>query len=92
MVNKNLPFTEKRTLNKSVRTFTESTNSDEFKWHQDDEDRFVIPLHSTDWYVQLDNQLPVKLVEGRGVYIPKDVWHRVIKGSGNLQVEINFIL
>jgi hypothetical protein len=32
--------------------------------------------------------LPSKLEDARQLYIPKFVWHRVIKGKGNLVVEI----
>jgi hypothetical protein len=32
--------------------------------------------------------LPIKLSDAEQIYIPKFVWHRVIKGTGNLIVEI----
>ena len=36
--------------------------------------------------VQLDNQLPVPLTET--IFIPKEMYHRVIKGTGDLTVKI----
>ena len=46
---KELPF-EERTLtadsdNFVVRVFKESTNSEELKWHWDEEDRVIHPIH-----------------------------------------------
>ena len=62
------------------------TDPTEFKWHRDLEDRIVEPIGETDWMVQLENQLPQKL-EGR-VFIPMKMWHRVIKGSGDLRIKL----
>jgi hypothetical protein len=38
--------------------------------------------------IQFDNELPKKLIIGESVTIPKESYHRVIKGSGDLIVEI----
>jgi len=86
-----LPFKQEIKENYRIRTFSKDVNGYELKWHQDEEDRVVIPLHETDWQVQLDNQLPIKLKEGEEIRIPKYEWHRVIKGSGDLNVKILFV-
>jgi hypothetical protein len=36
----------------------------------------------------MEDDLPVKLLNAEQIYIPKFVWHRVIKGTGELVVEI----
>jgi hypothetical protein len=36
----------------------------------------------------MDNGLPIKLSDAKQIYIPKLVWHRVIRGEGKLVVEI----
>ena len=36
--------------------------------------------------IQLDNELPKPLTER--TFIPKEVYHRVIKGTGNLKVKV----
>jgi hypothetical protein len=36
----------------------------------------------------MENSLPVKLSNAEQFSIPKFVWHRVIKGNGDLIVEI----
>jgi hypothetical protein len=38
--------------------------------------------------IQFDNDLPKKLIIGESVIIPKETYHRVIKGDSNLVVEI----
>jgi len=86
-----LPFKEKRFENKSLRTFSEKVEIDDLKWHTDEEDRIVKITESTDWMLQMDNELPVKLEKNKKYYIPKGVYHRVIKGTGDLKVEIDLI-
>jgi len=83
-----LPFKEKKLKNSRVRTFSESVTDEELKWHFDEENRFVKPLHKTDWMLQIDNKLPQKLSENSEIFIPKGVYHRLIKGNGNLKVNV----
>jgi len=82
-----LPFKQKKvSSDKVIRTFSQDTPSEEFKWHRDAEDRIIRPLQETDWKIQIDNQLPVAI---KGIMeIPAGVYHRVIKGTGNLHLEI----
>lgn len=68
-----------------IREFSQDTPSFEFVWHRDKEDRIVEAMHDTDWLFQLDNQLPQSIDK---VFIPKETYHRVIKGTGNLKVKI----
>jgi len=86
-----LPFKEKKSKNSRIREFSQDVDNGELKWHVDEEDRMVKSLHKTDWMVQIDNQLPQKLTENKEIFIPKGVYHRVIKGSGNLKVKVRFI-
>ena len=82
-----LPFEQKRLSKKNVvRTFSEDVPNEELKWHSDAEDRVVKVIGETDWKIQFDNYLP-QVLEGE-VRIPAGVYHRVIKGTGNLKVEI----
>ena len=70
------------------RTFYEKTESDESVWHRDKKDRLVTPINETDWSIQFDNELPKQMVVGETIEIPKESFHRVIKGSGDLIIEI----
>jgi hypothetical protein len=55
-------------------------------WHRDREDRIIESIGETDWQVQLDNELP-KVIKGE-VFIPMGVYHRVIKGTGDLKIKL----
>jgi len=86
-----LPFENETIKDGVVRTFSESIDDHELKWHVDEEDRIVKSLHETNWMIQLDNELPILLEKGKEIFIPKGLYHRVIKGNGDLKVSIKFI-
>jgi hypothetical protein len=71
------------------RLFSASTKPEDLKWHMDDEDRIVEPLHKTNWTFQFEDELPVPL--NKPIFIKKHQWHRLIKGSGHLTVRITKI-
>jgi len=71
------------------RTFSRGLDGYELKWHTDNEDRKVKVIQSSDWKIQLDNELPQTFYEGKEYFIPKGVFHRVIKGEGDLVVEVH---
>jgi hypothetical protein len=81
------PFKEKKTHdNTSIREFSSSVDSSELIWHKDKEDRIVEVLQNSNWKFQMDNELP-KVLKHR-LFIPKETYHRVIKGDGDLVVKI----
>ena len=84
--NKKMPFDEVVKEGVTYRTFNETVNNSELVWHRDRETRVVKSIKETDWMIQIDNELPKTLNET--VYIPKGVYHRVIKGKGDLNVKI----
>lgn len=75
-----------------VRTFSSEVDSDELKWHYDLYERYVVCEHDTDWMVQFDNHLPQPIKKGETIHVPPLVYHRVIKGTGNLTVKIKEII
>jgi hypothetical protein len=82
-----LPFQEtKISDNTFIREFSQNTDSGEFMWHRDFESRVIESIGDTDWGIQLDNQLPMK-IEGE-VFIPMGVYHRLIKGTGDLKIKL----
>jgi len=82
-----LPFQENKLDNNVfIREFKQDTDSGEFMWHRDREDRIIESIGETDWQVQLDDELP-KIIEGE-VFIPMGVYHRVIKGTGDLKIKL----
>ena len=81
-----LPFQEtKLSDNEFIRFFSQDTDSGEFMWHRDREDRIVESIAETDWMIQIDNELP-KVIDK--VFIPMGVYHRVIKGTGDLKIKL----
>ena len=85
------PFSEELIDNKLIRTFDPDVADEELVWHRDLEDRTIIVIESGGWGYQLDNQLPLPLEEGQELFIPKMLWHRVIKGNEKLVVQIKKI-
>lgn len=84
------PYKENKiSENTFIREFKQQTDSSEYIWHKDKEDRIVEVIGNTDWLIQLDNELPKKM-EGR-IFIPKETFHRVIKGTGDLKVKLTKI-
>ena len=73
---------------KILRLFTESVDNKELVWHRDAEDRIITIKECDEWYLQMDNETPVLMENGKEHFIPKNTYHRVIKGEGNLMVEI----
>ena len=81
------PYIEEKKDGYIIREFSHDTPSFEFVWHRDKEDRVVQAMHDTDWLFQLDNEIPQQLSENK-LFIPKETYNRVIKGTGDLVVKI----
>jgi hypothetical protein len=81
-----IPYTDEEFPDKILRTFPHDTPEHLLKWHWDEEDRDVYSVNKTDWKFQFDNELPQQL--NSKLHIPKGVYHRIIKGSGDLQLLI----
>jgi len=76
--------------NQYIREFDSNVDIHELEWHLDKEDRLIEVVENVGgWEVQLDNNLPC-LIE-QPIFIPKETYHRVIKGSGKLVVKITKI-
>ena len=85
-----LPFEEKQESEKvSIRTFSQDTVSEEFVWHRDQEDRLVEVISGEGWKYQQENKLPIILIKGMKISVPKLVWHRTIKGKDDLVIRVH---
>ncbi len=83
----NFPFKETSLgSDEYIREFSKDVDSHELEWHRDREDRIVEVIENDGWEVQIDDQLP-KLLKDK-LFIPKETYHRVIKGNGKLIVKI----
>ena len=70
------------------RVFNKKTKEDDLVWHRDKKDREVTVLVSEGWKLQADNRIPIELTAGQTTFIPKEFYHRLIKGQGVLIVRI----
>ena len=82
-----LPYQEVKNKDYFIRHFSKDLTSFELVWHRDREDRYILPTHSTDWKFQLDNELPQDLSDKK-LFIPKGIYHRLIKGTGDLTLKV----
>lgn len=82
------PFEQTEKEGKLIRTFSPDVDDYELKWHQDLKDRKVTIIEGNGWFFQMENELPNKLENAKQIFIPKLAWHRVLKGQGNLIIEI----
>ncbi len=74
--------------NSRLREFKIDTDNHELVWHKDEKDRYVTILEGEGWQFQKDNELPSILQKGDIIFIPKETYHRIIKGSSNLLINI----
>ena len=82
------PFQQETEGNVIKRTFSPDVESSELVWHQDLNDRVVTIIESGGWQFQREDELPIKLMNEQVLFIPKNSWHRVIKGMNKLVVYI----
>ena len=82
------PYKENKKGNLTERVFKENTDTHELVWHRDRLDREVTVLESDGWMFQMDNELPIVLKEGDVIEIPKNTYHRILRGNGNLKITI----
>ncbi len=83
---KDLEVTEKS----KIRIFESNVDSGELHWHRDRETRLIEVIEGNGWQLQLDDELPIEMKVGNKYTIPEGVYHRTIKGEGNLKIKITF--
>lgn len=83
-----LPFTETAFEGYTVRTFDPKAPAHLYKWHFDEEDRTIEVLEDGDWQFQYDNEMPIPVLTGVDIFIPKGVYHRLIPGKSPLSIKI----
>lgn len=82
------PYKEVLKKNSRIREFKPTISNKELVWHRDEKDRYVTILEGKGWQFQLDNELPLELQEKDVIFIPKQTYHRVLKGNTNLVIKI----
>jgi quercetin dioxygenase-like cupin family protein len=74
--------------NTFIREIKKDVSEDELVWHRDKNDRIITLLEGENWYIQFDNFMPEKLNKNEEIYVPKNTFHRVIKGTTDLKIKI----
>ena len=83
------PYLERRlNENTMIREFRGDVPSEELEWHMDRRDRTVSVLSGAGWKLQLESGLPFHMKPGSQYKIPRESWHRILKGSDNLVIMI----
>lgn len=73
-----------------------NAESSELEWHRDKKNRTIHIVLSMDqliqtghnWELQMDNELPKILEQGKEYYIEKNTFHRVFSGKDDLLIRI----
>jgi quercetin dioxygenase-like cupin family protein len=85
-----LPFSQEKFESYWIRVFSKDVETEELKWHFDNENRKVTILESDGWQFQMDDELPIDLKPGDVTYIPKGMYHRIKRGNNDLKIKIEF--
>ena len=81
------PYQELKTFDTIQRKFKEDISESELVWHRDRKDREVTVIGETNWMFQLEDEIPQQLKDT--IFIPKETYHRLIKGTGELNILIH---
>jgi len=84
----NKPYFETRLDNTIYRRFEGTVEETDLAWHRDANDRQIKVIEGQGWQLQFDNELPVALEENETYFIASEQYHRLIKGQGELVLEI----
>lgn len=79
---------ELKLRNGKVRVFRQDVREEDLIWHRDLKDRRLVVLEGYGWQLQIDNEIPMDLLEGHSYGIDKNEYHRLIKGDGDLVIRI----
>ena len=71
-----------------LRKIFANAESSELEWHRDRNNRTIYIISGKNWELQMDNELPKKLEEGKEYYIEKNTFHRVFSGKDDLLIRI----
>lgn len=74
--------------NTRIREFSQNTDKEEFVWHMDKYDRKITIINGNNWKLQYDDEMPILLEINKTYYIPKNTYHRIIKGNDDLIISI----
>jgi hypothetical protein len=71
-----------------LRIFKNHIDDTELLWHRDTNDREIKIINGNNWKIQYDNEMPIILEHNHTYYIPKNTYHKLIKGNDDLIIHI----
>tara|TARA_R110002126_G_scaffold266559_1_gene409762 strand:+ start:43 stop:312 length:270 start_codon:yes stop_codon:yes gene_type:complete len=71
-----------------LRKIFANAESSELEWHRDKNNRTIHIVFGENWELQMDNELPKKLEQGKEYHIKKNTFHRVFSGKDDLLIRI----
>lgn len=74
--------------NVKFRMFSEDVKEHELIWHKDEEDRLIKVITGEGWQFQFENEMPFEMKPGMLFHVPKETYHRIIKGLDILRIKI----
>ena len=74
-----------------IRTFYSTVDSGELVWHRDMEERRITVIEGQGWQFQFNGSLPIEMKEGSIMTVPREMYHRLIKGKTKLVLRIEKI-
>ncbi len=80
------PYQELKSFDHIHRRFTQDIDEEELVWHRDENDREVTIVGETNSMFQFEDEIPQQLKNT--IFIPKSTYHRLIKGTGELNILI----
>ena len=73
-----------------IRTFDPNVSeSEEYVWHRDYNDREIEVLEGVGWKFQFDDEIPRVINTKDKIFIPSMVYHRIIPGKTKLRIRID---
>ncbi len=64
--------------NEFIRKFEDGISNGHLVWHRDKTSREILVLDGSDWYLQLDNELPKLMEVNKTYFIHSLVYHRIL--------------
>lgn len=83
-----MTYTDCKTQDSWIRVFDVSVNDNELIWHRDHHTRFIEIKEGKNWKLQIEDHMPFLLNVGKTYVIPKNVYHRLHRGTTKLSLSI----
>ena len=88
------PYKDSEITEKSkIRVFESNVDSGELHWHRDRETRLVEVIEGEGWLLQLDDELPVKMIKGGKYTIPEGIYQMEYLNPNSkyhLSIKVNY--